>query len=304
MIDPRLRILQMVAEHGTVTAAAQALNYTPSAVSYQLRQLASDVGTELLVHQGRGVRLTDAARILLRHAERLQEQWELARAELATAGSEPVGRITLCGFSSAASTLLPPAAAALRDAHPQVAVRIVEAAPDRCFDLLLSQEADLALLVVTADSPPLTDGRFDQQPLLDEPLDLVVRQGHPLARKRRVTLADAAREEWIVGNPGTTYHRLVLAACMGAGFTPHIAHHSDAWDTGTALVAHGFGVFLVPRLARLHEDRRVVRLRLYGEPAPARRIMAVTRPGGRGVPTLAHAVHTVTETAGRLLPAP
>ncbi|MFM9372793.1 LysR family transcriptional regulator [Streptomyces sp. Da 82-17] len=302
MIDPRLRILQMVAEHGTVTAAAQALNYTPSAVSYQLRQLASDVGTELLVHQGRGIRLTNAARILLRHAELLQEQWELARAELAAAGSEPAGQVTLCGFSTAASTLLPPAAAALRDAHPHVTVRIIEAEPDRCFDLLLAQEADLALLVVTADSPPMTDGRFDQQPLLDDPLDLVVPRDHPLAHKRWVTLADAAREEWIVGTPGSTYHQLVLAACMGAGFTPNIAHHCDEWDTGTALVAHGFGVFLVPRLARLHEDQRVKRLRLHGEPAPARRIMAVTRPGGRQVPTLMHAIDAITGTASQLLP--
>ncbi|WP_344566878.1 LysR family transcriptional regulator [Streptomyces axinellae] len=302
MIDSRLRILQMVAEHGTVTAAAQALHYTPSAVSYQLRQLAAEVGVELVVHQGRGIRLTNAARILLRHAERLQEQWELARAELATAGTEPTGQVTLCGFSTAASRLLPPAAARLRDAHPHLTVRIIEAEPDRCFDLLLSEEADLALVVVTADSPPMTDHRFDQRPLLDDPLDLVVAEGHPLARRQRVTLADAAREPWIVGNPGTTYHQLVLAACMTAGFTPHIAHHADEWDTGTALVAHGFGVILVPRLARLREDLPVMRIPLRGEPAPARRITAVTRLGARGIPTLTHAVETITATAVQSLP--
>ncbi|MFG3258463.1 LysR family transcriptional regulator [Streptomyces sp. NPDC048172] len=304
MIDARLRILQMVAEHGTVTAAAQALHYTPSAVSYQLRQLAADVGVELVVHQGRGIRLTHAARILLRHAERLQEQWELARAELATAATEPTGQVTLCGFSTAASRLLPPAAAALRDAHPQLTVRLIEAEPDRCFDLLLSEEADLALLVVTADSPPMTDRRFDQRPLLDDPLDLVVPEGHPLTGRGRVTLADAAREAWIVGTPGTTYHQLVLAACMSAGFTPHVAHHADEWDTGTALVAHGLGVILVPRLARLREDSPVVRVPLHGEPAPARRIVAVTRLGAREIPTLTHAVDTITATAARLLPPP
>ncbi|MGI5346826.1 LysR family transcriptional regulator [Streptomyces sp. CA-250714] len=302
MIDHRLRILQMVAEHGTVTAAAQALHYTPSAVSYQLRQLAAEVGVELVVQQGRGIRLTNAARLLLRHAERLQEQWELARAELAAAATEPTGQVTLCGFSTAASRLLPPAAAGLRDAHPHLTVRIIEAEPDRCFDLLLSEEADLALLVVTADSPPMTDHRFDQQPLLDDPLDLVVPQDHPLTRQKRVTLADAARESWIVGNPGTTYHQLVLASCMSAGFTPHIAHYADEWDTGTALVAHGFGVILVPRLARLREEPPVARIPLHGEPAPARRIMAVTRLGAREIPTLTHAVETITATAAQLLP--
>ncbi|MEU3192799.1 LysR family transcriptional regulator [Streptomyces sp. NPDC006992] len=302
MIDSRLRILQMVAEHGTVTAAAQALHYTPSAVSYQLRQLAAAVGEELVVQQGRGIRLTNTARILLRHAERLQEQWEVARAELAAVGTEPTGPVTLCGFSTAASSLLPPAAAGLRDAHPHMRVRIVEAEPDRCFDLLLAEEADLALLVVTADSPPMTDQRFDQRPLLEDPLDLVVPHDHPLTQRRRVTLADAAREQWIVGSPGTTYHQLVLAACMSAGFTPDIAHYADEWDTGTALVAHGFGVILVPRLARLREDSPVARIPLRGEPAPARRIMAVTRLGARGNPVLAQAVETITAVAAQLLP--
>ncbi len=304
MIDSRLRILQVVAEHGTVTAAAQALNYTPSAVSYQLKQLAAEVDAKLLVPSGRGIRLTHAARVLLRHTERLQEQWERARAEVAAADTEPTGQITLCGFSTAASRLLPPAAAGLRDAYPQLTVRIIEAEPDRCFDLLLSQEADLALLVVTADSPPMTDRRFDQRPLLDDPLDLVVPQGHPLTGRRRVTLADAAAEPWIVGAPGTTYHQLVLAACMSAGFTPDIAHYADEWDTGTALVAHGFGVILVPRLARLRDDSPVARIPLHGEPAPARRIMSVTRLGAREIPTLTHAVDTITETAARLLPGP
>ncbi|MBQ0868172.1 LysR family transcriptional regulator [Streptomyces sp. RK75] len=302
MIDSRLRILQMVAEHGTVTAAARVLHYTPSAVSYQLRQLAAEVGAELVVQQGRGIRLTNAARVLLRHAERLHEQWELARAELAAVGTEPTGQITLCGFSTAASRLLPPAAAGLRDTYPHLTVRIIEAEPDRCFDLLLSEEADLALLVVTADSPPMTDHRFDQRPLLDDPLDLVVPRDHPLAGQQRVTLADAAREPWILGNPGTTYHQLVLAACMSAGFTPHIAHYADEWDTGTALVAHGFGVILVPRLAQLREDSPLARLPLHGEPAPARRIMSVTRPGARQIPTLTRALETITATATQLLP--
>ncbi|NGO67224.1 LysR family transcriptional regulator [Streptomyces sp. SB3404] len=227
---------------------------------------------------------------------------ERTRVELAALGAEPTGRITLCGFSTAASRLLPPAAAGLRDAHPQLTVRIIEAEPDRCFDLLLAQEADLALLVVTADSPPMTDRRFDQQPLLEDPLDLVVPQDHPLTRRRRVTLADAAEEAWIVGGPGTTYHQLVLAACMSAGFTPDIAHYADEWDTGSALVAHGFGVILVPRLARLREDSPAVRIPLHGEPAPARRIMAVTRLGAREIPALTQAVQTITEVATELLP--
>lgn len=304
MIDPKLRVLQMVAHHGTVTAAAAALHYTPSAVSHQLRQLAAELGVELLSQSGRGIRLTAAARTVLRHADVLYAQVERAKAELAAAVDEPGGSFTLCGFSTAATHLLPPAAAALRDRYPQLSVRVIEAEPGRCFDLLLAGDADLALLTATAQTPPSSDSRFDQRPLLDDPLDLIVPAQHPLAGRATATLADAADEPWIVGRPGSAYHHLVITACMAAGFTPNIAHHADEWDTGTALVAHEFGVMLVPRLARLHEEWPVTRIPLRGEPAPARRIVAATRLGGREHPMVASALGTITDTAATLLPPP
>ncbi|MDR7302416.1 LysR family transcriptional regulator [Haloactinomyces albus] len=304
MIDPKLRVLQMVAHHGTVTAAAAALHYTPSAVSHQLRQLAAELGVELVTQSGRGIRLTAAAATVLRHADMLQAQAERAHAELAAAADEPGGSFTLCGFSTAATHLLPPAAATLRDRYPQLTVRVIEAEPARCFDLLLAGDADLALLIATADTPPTSDTRFDQHPLLDDPLDLVVPSDHPLTTRSTVTLADAADEPWILGRPGSTYHELVLIACMAAGFTPNIAHYADEWDTGTALVAHNFGIILVPRLARLHEDWPVARIPLHGDPAPVRRILAATRLGSHGHPVVTTALTTITSTATALHPPP
>lgn len=304
MIDPKLRVLQLVARHGTVTAAADALHYTPSAVSHQLRQLAAELGVELLTQSGRGVRLTAAATIVLRHAEVLHAQAERAHAELAAAADEPGGAFTLCGFSTAATHLLPPAAASLRDRYSQLSVRVIEAEPARCFDLLLAGDADLALLIATAETPPASDTRFDQHPLLDDPLDLVVPSDHPLTTRREVTLADAADEPWIVGRPGSTYHHLVLTACMAAGFTPNIAHYADEWDTGTALVAHHFGIILVPRLARLPESWPVARIPLHGEPAPVRRILAATRLGSRDHPVITTALTSITTTATALHPPP
>ncbi|QBI56255.1 LysR substrate-binding domain-containing protein [Streptomonospora litoralis] len=301
MIDPKLKVLQMVARYGTVTAAAEALHYTPSAVSYQLRQLAEELGVDLLAPAGRGVVLTAAARVVLRHADTLHAQAERAYAELASAVGEPTGLFTLCGFSTAATHLLPPAAADLRDRYPQARIRVMEAEPAPCFDLLLSGDADLALVINTAGTPSTGDERFDQQPLLDDPLDLVVPEGHRLTRLPRVALADAAEEEWIVGNEGGTYHQLVTTACMTAGFTPNIAHYADEWETGTALVGLGFGIILVPRLARIN-DWSVVRIPLRGEPAPARRIMAATRLGRRDHPVIASALAAIGSTAATLQP--
>ncbi|MGD6740985.1 LysR family transcriptional regulator [Streptomyces sp. BH106] len=302
MIDPKLKVLQMVEAHGGVTAAAEAAGLKPSTVSYQLRQMAEQVGVVLLEPAGRGIKLTAAARTLLRHAAVLEAQWERARSDLAAMADVQTGSFTLCGFSTAATRLLPSTAATLRDRHPQLGVRLVEAEPARCFELLLTGEADLGLVVVTADSPPLTDERFEQQPLLDDPLDLVVPADHPLAARERVVLADAARETWIVGTPGTTYHDLLVTACMAAGFMPDMGHQSDEWDTGTAMVAHGLGVILVPRLARINTEWPVARIPLSGEPAPARRILAATRKGGSRHPVVAQALDLIKASASNLVP--
>lgn len=123
-----------------------------------------------------------------------------------------------------------------------------------------------------------------------------------MTERPAVALADAANESWILGNPGSTYHHLVVTACMAAGFTPDIAHYVDEWDTGTALVAHGFGVILVPRLARLHSHWPVARIPLRGEPAPARRILAATRMGAREHPAISRALQSITATATTILP--
>ncbi|MEO5710361.1 MAG: LysR family transcriptional regulator, partial [Nocardioidaceae bacterium] len=167
MIDHRLHVLRLFAAHGTVTATARALHYTPSAVSHQLRTLAEELGEVLLVPEGRGVRLTPAARTLLAHADGLFERWEEIRAAVAASSGEQSGSLRICGFSTAAAALLPQVAAHFARAHPAVTVRIIEADPEECFELLLADEADLAVVVATATLPPSIDPRFDQRPLLD-----------------------------------------------------------------------------------------------------------------------------------------
>jgi DNA-binding transcriptional LysR family regulator len=301
MIDGKLKVLQMVDRYGSVTAAAAAMCYTPSAVSYQLRQLAEQLGVTLTEPAGRGIKLTAAARTVLRHTAVMQAQWEQARSELAATSDEVSGLFTLCGFSTAATHLLPFAAATLRDRHPRLRVRVVEAEPARCFELLVAEEADLALVMVTADSPSLSDGRFDQQPLLEEPLDLVVQAEHPLAARKSVTLADAAREPWIIGTPGGAYHQLTVTACVAAGFTPDMVHQADEWETGAALVAQGLGVMLIPRLGRINTDWPVTRIRLSGEPVPARRILATTRKGGSCHPLVAQTLELIQASSSSLI---
>ncbi len=299
MIDHRLHVLRLLAEHGTVTATAEALHYTPSAVSHQLRTLARDLGVTLLVPEGRGVRLTPAARTLLDRSHELYTSWETIRADVAASADDATGSLRMCGFSTAAAALLPPVASALARTAPRVTVRIIEADPEECFDLLLADDADLAVVVATAGLPPTSDARFDQRPLLDDPLDLLVPSSHPLAERSSVQLGETADEPWIVDRPGRPHHRLVLTACAEAGFTPAVAHEAAEWDTGAALVEAGLGVALVPRLARLPAGYAVVRVPLRGDPSPARHIRTGVRRGGRGHPVLAAALAALDATAGR-----
>jgi DNA-binding transcriptional LysR family regulator len=300
MIDRRIHVLRMLAASGTVTAAAEVLHYTPSAVSQQIRTLGKDLGVELLVHDGRGVRLTPAARTLLARVDDLISTWEEIRAEVSAAGDGSdtgQGELRLCGFSTAAAALLPAVAARMTAERPNCRVTMIEADPGECFELLLADEADVAVVVATPQVPAETDRRFEQEHLLQDPLDLLVPAAHPVTAAGTVALRDLAGERWIMDRPGQPYHDLLLTACAGAGFTPAAAHFAREWDTGAAMVAAGFGVALIPRLARLPSGYDVQRIPLSGDPQPVRHILTAYRRGRRSNPSVAAALAALRDVA-------
>jgi DNA-binding transcriptional LysR family regulator len=297
MIDlRRLQVLRVLAEHGTVTAAAAALRLTPSAVSQQIRQLSRDLGVDLLSRDGRGVRLTAAAERLLDRADGMYAQWEEIESELSTLGQSHGGVLRMVGFPTALGGLLAPAAVRLRHTHPQLRVQLTEAETTECFPLLLDQRADIALIVPLPDNPPPDDPRFRQVPLLDDPQDLIVPSGHPLHTADSVTLADAANEDWIAAPDSIDQHQLILAACNAAGFAPRIVHHAQEWNAICALTAHGLGVCLVPRLAPIATPA-AVRIPLTGNPQPFRRILICTRRGSQTHPALGAGIQALTDVA-------
>ena len=300
MIDARLQSLRVVARCGTITAAAEDLGYTPSALSHQLRSLSKDLGVPLLEPDGRRVRLTSAAWTLLERSHALYAHWEGIRAELHRAAGVGLGRLRLAGFSTAASAMLPSVAAAVMRDFPDSQVRIIEADPSACFDMLLAETVDVAVVVGTSDLPPTDDPRFDQRPLFADPLDLLVPVTHPLARVTSVRLTDVAEERWIMDRPGSTHHHLVSTACAAAGFNPRQAHTVVEWDTGAALVAAGFGVALVPRLARVPGAEETVRVPLTGDPSPARHVRTSVRAGTAEQPEIALALQELGEVAARV----
>ncbi|AXL93071.1 LysR family transcriptional regulator [Streptomyces sp. CB09001] len=289
MIDlRRLHVLRAVSHYGTVTAAARALHFTTSAASQQIRQLARDLGVDLLEPQGRGVRLTAAAESLLEHADAIEARWDEAEQELRAGEGAPAGPLRVTGFPVAVAVLLAPMAARLRERHPRLSVRIREVDVAESFDLLFEGESDLAVVEATPASPSAADTRFEQRPLLDEPFDLVVPVDHPVAGREEADLADVAHEAWIAPLPQSPCRTHMVAACGAAGFTPDVVHLAVDWNVTAHLVAHGLGVALVPRLARLTPELPIVRVPCAGR--PHRKLLTCTRGGGHGRAAVAAAL--------------
>ncbi|MFE2374501.1 LysR family transcriptional regulator [Streptomyces sp. NPDC059398] len=273
----KLQILRTLSERGTVTATADVLRMTPSAVSQQLSNLAKQLGVPLLVAHGRRVRLTDAAHLVLRHAEAVFAQLERADAELAGYLHGEAGEVRVGAFSTAVPALVVPAVAALRRSHPAVDVRIREAEAAEAYELLSRGDVDLAISLA-AHAPTARDPRFTRVPLLADPLDVALPAGHPLAAAEGLRLADLSGEAWIFGGSGP-WSEITTAACEAAGFVPEQAHSAAGWTAILAMVEAEMGVALVPRMAVGGERRPGVVTRVLSADQPLRHVIAAVRRG-------------------------
>ncbi|MBN6041648.1 LysR family transcriptional regulator [Amycolatopsis sp. 195334CR] len=279
----RLRVLVAVAREGSVTAAADALNYAQPSVSHHLARLEAEAGLPLLQRAGRGVRLTEAGELLVRRAEEILGQVESVRAELAAHAGLHTGRVRLAAFPTALATLVPAAAAWLADEHPGIDLALTEAEPPEALTALRNGDADVALVFEHDRIPDLRNVRL--VPLLEEPLYAVT----PASREwtgPRAELATYAGERWIAGCPRCRAH--LVEACEEAGFEPEITFETDDYVAVQALVAAGLGVSTLPGLAllanrnaavradRLTGHRRRVLVATYGKPPLPRPVQALT----------------------------
>ncbi|MGX1270114.1 LysR family transcriptional regulator [Streptomyces phaeoluteigriseus] len=283
----RLTVLRELQRRGSLARTAEALHLTPSAVSQQLAALARDLGVPLTERDGRGVRLTGQARVLLTHADVIAAQLERARADLAAYGDGGRGSVTVGCFSSGILGLLPTALRALGRRLPRLRVDVVQAEPPDLFTALDGGQVDVAVAVDFAATPPHTDPRYSRTDLLTDVLDVALPSGHPLADRAQVPLRELAMDPWIVGSGSSCCGAVTRSVCAAAGFTPEIRHAVDDWAALAALVEAGQGVALVPRLVRSLYAHRDLALRpAEGEP-PSRNVFAAVRAGAEGDPVLA-----------------
>jgi DNA-binding transcriptional LysR family regulator len=276
MLDVRrMRVLREVAQRGSFSAAADALAYTQSAVSQQIAALEREAGTRLVERNARGVRLTDAGRALVEHADAILARLADAEAELEAIAGLRGGRLRLVAFPSAGATMMPEAIARFRDRHPAVELTLEPADPEPAIVKLRAGEADLVLDITGAFRPPRDDG-IERVHLLDDPMYVALPKGHPLAHKRDLKLEELADESWILGTTGSCPDASIfLHSCQLAGFEPHVAFNSDDYFAIQGFVAAGVGASFIPDLALISVRDDIV-VRSLGARPPARIIWAAT----------------------------
>src|SRR5829696_4619532 len=206
-------------ERGTIAAVADALQFTPSAISQQLAVLERDAGVPLLERAGRGVRLTDAALVLVRHAEVLLERADLAEAELAAAGGRVAGRGRIAAFQSVALYVAAPAMRALAREAPGLHCELVEAEPEESLPALALGDIDLVLADEWEHQPLGRPAGVDRHDLHLDPVRVVLPAEHPAARRHpaAVPLAELDAAVWATGHAGTAWDRMTQRTCRGLG---------------------------------------------------------------------------------------
>jgi DNA-binding transcriptional LysR family regulator len=274
MLDVRrLRVLREVAAHGSFSAAADALSYTQSAVSQQIAALEREAGSRLVERSARGVRLTDAGRALVGHADAILARLADAEDELHAIAGLRGGRLRLAAFPSACATLLPLAVARFRERHPGVELSLHPAEPEDGLRLLRTGEVDVALSI-EATFGARSEADLDTVALLEDPMYIMLSREHPMAGRARLRLVDLAEDSWMIGRAGSCPDASIfLRACQAAGFEPRIAFNLDDYNAIQGFVATGMGVSFIPDLALVAVRDDVV-VRSLGARPPVRRIVA------------------------------
>ncbi|MFD3918750.1 LysR substrate-binding domain-containing protein [Streptomyces sp. NPDC058595] len=267
----RMLLLTEVAGRGSLTAAAQALAFTPSAVSQQIAKLESEAGQPLLERHARGVQLTLAGQALVRHAQHIGRQLDAARAELDEIAGLRSGELRIGSFPTAGASLLPRLVQRFGQAHPNVELIVRSAVFDGLLAMLESREIQLALLWDyhwrRVDDPSLAVTH-----LLDDPTVLIVARDHRLAGRDSVDITELTEENWITRADEHPVADVLARTCQAAGFRPTVSFHAHDYQEAQAMVSIGLGIALAPRLAltNLLSGIEAVALR---PSAPTRRIL-------------------------------
>ncbi|MFG2823964.1 LysR family transcriptional regulator [Kitasatospora sp. NPDC048365] len=274
MDERQLRILRELGELGSVSAVAEALHVTPSAISQQLRLLQRSIPVPLTERAGRRVVLTEAGQALARAAIEVETALARARHTVTDFAEQPDGDVSLAAFHSAGSTFFPLLLRGLAGpGNPRLSFADQDVAQDRFpaltrdHDLVLAHRLDHALpwpRTITAET------------LLREPLDVALPADHPLASRAVLFPRDVADQPWITVHDGFPLLSSIEAVASVAGRRLDIVHRINEFTVAAEVVAAGGGLALMPRwTARAHPD---LVLRPLGDVHALRHIDVLHRP--------------------------
>jgi DNA-binding transcriptional LysR family regulator len=298
MLDVRrLRVLREVAARGSFSAAADALHFTQSAVSQQIAALEKEAGMPLVERSARGVRLTHAGEVLVRHTDVILARLADAEAELDAISGLRGGRLRMASFPTAGATIAPRAIARFRELHPDVELTLMPAEAPESIEKLRAGEVDVALLIDVPWDPAPADG-VDRIHLLDDPMFVCLPRAHPAASKAKLRVEDLSDDPWLLGTGSTCPDvAILLRACGAAGFEPRIAFNSDDYLAIQGFVAAGMGVALIPDLALVTVRDDVIIREIAPRPI-VRRITAGTLTGGYVSPAAAAMLEILVAVGG------
>ena len=298
----RLRLLRELSQRGTIAAVADALQFTPSAVSQQLAMLEREAGVPLLERAGRGVRLTDAALVLVGHAEALLERAALAEADLAAEAGDVTGRCRIAGFQSVTLRLAIPAMQALARDAPRLRCELVEAEPEQALPAAALGDLDVVLGDEWQHQPRGLPAGLERHDLLRDPVYVVLPVRHPAARggERPVSLAELRDEVWATGPAGMGWDEMTVRVCREHGsFEPDVRHRANDAAIGIAFVSRGLAVCLLPDLVLPVRQPGVAVRPIAGE-SVHRAIFAATRAADAARPSTQAVLNAVRDEAAAL----
>jgi DNA-binding transcriptional LysR family regulator len=272
----QLRALRELRDRGSIAAAAAALHVTPSSVSQQITALQRRSPAPLTFKDGRRTALTDAGRALAVAAVEVEVALERAEQAVAQFQSEPEGTVAVAAFHSAALALFGPLLTSLNaPGQPRSALSDFDAAQED-FPAL-TQDHDLVIAHRLTGSPPWP-GSVRVEPLLFEPLDLVVRRDHRLAAKESIRPDDLRGEDWVAVHQGFPLENAIEQIARIGGAEARIAHRINEFFVAAAVVAASDCVALMPRYTTEITNHPELVLRPLSHAAPGRHIDCLARP--------------------------
>lgn len=299
MLDPRrLRLLVEFADHGTISAAAEALHFTPSTVSHGLSALEREVGVPLLERTPRSARLTAAGEALACEGRSILARIGAARADARAVGRLDRGELVLATFPSAGAAFVPRALASMSRQHPGLGLRLLDAEPAESLARLASGEIDVAVIYEYPYLLPIDRAQFGSVPLVEDPIRVCLPDDHPLAGSAEVELGRLADERFVAGRQGSPCHAFVNALCAREGFEPRVAFETDDIAFTCTLVNAGLGVAVMPQMLLATAARRMATA-VLSPAVPARRVLAVYRAGAAGLASVEAAVRALAAAAAR-----